>query len=80
MKMPVRDPEIAIIQNLKDAGCDSDLIHRFLGYRRLGRICEQLQLLAKQRRILLDALHDDQKRIDCLDYLVYQIEKLNKDC
>ncbi len=37
-----------------------------------------LPQLAKHRRVLLDALHREQKRIDCLDYLVYTIEKNEK--
>lgn len=76
--MSVHDSEIAIIQNLKDAGCDSCLIQNFLQCMDQGDIGEQLYLLANHRRLLLNALHEDQKQIDCLDYLVYQIEKQKK--
>ncbi|WP_243562745.1 hypothetical protein [Neobittarella massiliensis] len=34
-----------------------------------------LQLLDRHRRELMDVLHREQRRIDCLDYLVYQIKK-----
>jgi hypothetical protein len=34
-----------------------------------------LPLLAKQRINLLDSVHDGQKQIDCLDFLVYSINK-----
>lgn len=65
----------AVFQNLKDAGCDKKTVERFmeLGYN--GKIREQLDLLAKHRRQLLDRVHKEEKRIDCLDYLVYQMQK-----
>lgn len=39
---------------------------------------EGLKLLSSHRRLLLDRLHKDQKQIDCLDYMVYQLEKQAK--
>ena len=36
---------------------------------------ELLRLLSDHRRHLLDCLHREERRIDCLDYLVYQLEK-----
>ena len=32
-------------------------------------------MLSDHRRHLLDCLHQEERRIDCLDYLVYQLEK-----
>ncbi len=34
-----------------------------------------LSLLAKHRRFLLDRYHADQKKIDCLDYLIYKMNQ-----
>ncbi|MCI8717625.1 MAG: hypothetical protein HFH63_08750 [Lachnospiraceae bacterium] len=68
-----------IIQNLKDAGCDHDTITAFVEDVRKQNITQGLQLLAIHRRTLLDNLHKEQKQIDCLDYLIYQIEKENKN-
>lgn len=65
----------AIIQNLKDAGCDNDTITCFMNYFEAKEIKKELQVLSKHRRTLLDALHICQKQIDCLDYLSWQIEK-----
>lgn len=31
--------------------------------------------LEKQRNVLLNKVHKEEKRIDCLDYLVYQIRR-----
>lgn len=34
-----------------------------------------LSLLSKHRSYLLDCYHADQKRIDCLDYLIYKMNQ-----
>ena len=65
----------AVEQNLKDAGCGRETIGRCLECFQQGRVEEQLQLLSQQRGRLLEKLHTQQKQIDCLDYLVYQLEK-----
>lgn len=72
------EKEQALIQNLKDAGCDCKIIEAFVEDFRQNKIAEGLKLLAIQRRSLLENLHKKQKQIDCLDYLVYQLEKVQK--
>ena len=67
--------EDAIIQNLKDAGCNSGTIAAFVDDLRKEKITEGLKILEQHRRTLLDSLHKEQKRIDCLDYLVYTLSK-----
>ena len=68
-------PVQAVIQNLKDAGCDTKTVEQFMKLREEGNIKEQLDLLSRQRCKLLDRVHREEKRTDCLDYLVYQIQK-----
>lgn len=68
----------AIIQNLKDAGCDSDTIESFMADLQKGKRANGLKLLAFHRKNLLDSLHREQKCIDCLDYLVYQMKEVKK--
>lgn len=63
------------IQNMKDAGCSDDTINRFLFCCQAGDIKGELKVLSNHRQTLLDKVHKGQKEIDCLDYLVYQIEK-----
>ena len=65
----------AIVQNLKDAGCNACTITDFMENLKEGKTAEGLKLLAVHRRSLLDHLHEEQKRIDCLDYLVWQMER-----
>lgn len=62
------------IQNMKDAGCSEDTISRFLLCYQAGDIKGELKVLSNHRQTLLDKIHKEQKEIDCLDYLVYQIE------
>lgn len=69
--------ENAIVQNLIDAGCGQEFIAEFMEDFRKKNISKDLKLLAAHRRILLDNLHKEQKRIDCLDYLVYKMTKEN---
>lgn len=66
-----------VIENLKDAGCDSEMVEKFLSLDREGDIRGQLCLLAGHRQQLLDRVHREERKIDCLDYLAYQ---LNKKC
>lgn len=63
-----------VLQNLKDAGCNTDTIDQFMKSLQKGDHEEQLLILSLQRRKLLDIVHAGQKQIDCLDYLVYRIE------
>ena len=64
-----------MVLNMKDAGCSEDTINRFLFCYQAGDIKGELKVLSDHRQALLDEVHKGQKEIDCLDYLVYQIEK-----
>ena len=65
----------ALLDNLEDAGCGPEVAERFLTLEKTGQHQEQLKLLSEHRRHLLNCLHREERRIDCLDYLVYQLEK-----
>lgn len=67
------------IQNMRDAGCNEDTINSFLLYYQADDVKGELKILASHRQTLLDKIHKGQKEIDCLDYLVYQIEKNRKE-
>ena len=62
-------------QNLIDAGCSEDLIETCMELAKANRWNRILPLLREQRINLLDLVHDGQKQIDCLDFLVYNINK-----
>lgn len=63
----------AITENLEDAGCDQEMITEF--FDKNGKRDEQLRILKRHRQQLLDRVHKEEKRIDCLDYLVYQMTR-----
>ncbi|QNM07073.1 hypothetical protein H9Q78_12870 [Qiania dongpingensis] len=73
--MKAYQSEEDIIQNLKDAGCDEDTIRTFLEDLQRGKRMTGIQLLEKHRCCLVDHLHQDQKQIDCLDYLLFMMRK-----
>lgn len=65
----------AIIQNLEDAGCSNDTINCCIACLDHGRKEELLERLEAHRKGLLSKVHEGERQIDCLDYLVYQIGK-----
>ncbi len=65
----------AVIQNLKDAGCAPDIIECCIACMEQGKKKELLKRLSDHRNGLLHKVHEEEKHIDCLDYLVYQIRR-----
>lgn len=65
----------AVIQNLKDAGCAPDIIECCISCMEQGKKKELLKRLEDHRTGLLHKVHEEEKHIDCLDYLVYQIRR-----
>ena len=68
-----------VAQNLKDAGCSTDEIQDFMEYYDTENVREQLLLLERQRKQLLNEVHKEERHISCLDYLVYQIKNKTQD-
>ena len=64
-----------VVQNLKDAGCTDEMVEKFMALQDSEGEEQQLRLLSVHRKHLLEKLHRDERRIDCLDYLIYQMEK-----
>lgn len=62
-----------LIQNLRDAGCGDELIEQFLQLWTSGRRREGLALLRQHRKVLLERCHREERKIDCLDYLIYRM-------
>ena len=61
-----------IRQYLIDAGCDDELISR---YERSPDRRQQQKLLSLHRKKLLDEVHDKERCISRLDYLLFMITK-----
>jgi len=62
-------------ENLIDAGCDKDTVDACLALVKNGNTADILPLLTKHRESLRETVHTRQNQIDCLDFLVYSIEK-----
>lgn len=69
------DPRADLIQNLKDAGCCEEMIHDFMDRFDEKDFESQMALLELYRDDLLDNVHSEERKISCLDYLIYQIKK-----
>ena len=66
-----------LIQNLKDSNCSKDLIEEIVTLDNKGEISKELKLLERHRKNLLEKLHQNQKYIDNLDYLIFNFRKKN---
>ena len=66
---------VLLLRNLKDAGCNTAMTEEFLMYEREGKVRAQRQLLLRQRNSLLRTVHENQERIDCLDFLLHSVEQ-----
>ena len=60
-----------IQRNLADAGCDAPLIAQFLALEQKRQRAAQYRLLFCHRTVLLEQLHQEQYKIDCLDHMIY---------
>lgn len=67
-----------IYQNLKDAGCEASLIEEFFELQKTGQKKDLLNLLAIHKSQLIKRLYENQKKIDCLDFLIFSLKEWNK--
>ena len=65
----------AVEQNLQDAGCSAADVEHMLQLMEEGKTTELLQALKCQRCRLIEELHKKRQKVDCLDYLIYQLKK-----
>lgn len=69
------DKKALFLQNLKDAGCNSELTDECMRYYKSGSLDEVLGKLTAYRRAVLIETRKKQKQIDCLDFLTNKIKK-----
>ncbi|MEE0509670.1 MAG: hypothetical protein UDG94_00400 [Peptococcaceae bacterium] len=73
------DQQAMILENLRDAGCDAHLCESVLHYlctAQIEQIPHALCLLRHYKRQLLMQLHEDERKIDRLDYLIHQLNQM----
>lgn len=69
------DPQASLRENLTDAGCGPKLAGQVMELLEAGRRQEGLALLTQYRRKVLSCCHREQRKLECLDYLIYITEK-----
>lgn len=72
-------PDKRILQNLTDAGCDESAVQRYCYFESCGESQqsdrkEQIKILREHRKYLLESLRTVQKKMECLDYLIYKLK------
>ena len=68
----------ALLQNLQDAGCPQSIIEQFMKSYDADNAVNQSSILARHRSNLLSRVHEEQNKLDCLDYLLFQLKKEKK--
>lgn len=58
---------------LADAGLTAEEIEEFLRLEAQKNVCGQLKILAHRRETLLDAVHEAESKLRCLDYIAYKL-------
>lgn len=64
-----------VYQNLIDAGCDQKTTQQCISIVQKGSYADMLPILSQHRMSVLNKVRFGQKQIDCLDYLIYQINE-----
>lgn len=68
------DKRTVFYQNLIDAGCKKQCIGQYAVLYENKENQKLIRQLSLYRKSLLDSLHQVQSKIDCLDYLLYNLE------
>ena len=64
-----------LIQELSDAGCSTETAQRIGTLYESGSYSEMLHQMKKQRCVLVDQMHESQRRVDRMDFLIRNQEK-----
>ena len=69
------DKTAVVIENLRDMGLDDEMTAKCLMLIEEKRYTEFEKLMKTYRQSLLDSVHKENDRIDCLDYFTYTLRK-----
>ena len=67
-----------LIQGLSDAGCSTETAKRIGTLYECGSFDEMLHQMKVQRCALIDEMHESQRKVDRMDFLIRQQEKQMK--
>lgn len=69
----------SLVQNLKDAGCENEQIQEIIELYEEGKKETIYKMLEEHRKKVLNDVHKSEKKIDCIDYYIYQLKTEDKD-
>ncbi len=64
-----------LMQGLADAGCDAETAERISRLCEEGSYDEALHQMKVQRCTLVEQMHESQRKVDCMDFLIRKQEK-----
>ena len=67
-----------LMQGLKDSGCTDEAAARICALCSAGDYEAMLHQMKKQRCTLVEEMHESQRKVDRLDYLIHIQEKKRK--
>ena len=67
-----------LIQGLSDAGCNTETAARISRLYEAGSYDEMLHQMKAQRCRLIDEMHESQRKVDRMDFLIRNQEKQMK--
>lgn len=63
------------LKGFKDCGCDEKTCQIYATYLKEGKKEKAIKELSIKRNKLLKDVHKCEERINCIDYLIYEIRK-----
>jgi len=66
--------EEQLAQGLADAGCSAEWTERICALYRSADYAEMLRTMRRARCLLMDAMHESQRRVDRMDFLIHSQE------
>lgn len=63
------------IMCLEDIGCSQEIIDQYIKLTREKDLEGVIKLLSCQKCRLLDKIHGEQKKLDCIDYIIFHLKK-----
>lgn len=66
-----------IIKGFIDAGCTKEQIEE--AKKNISNQDKLKEILVNQRQKVLDKIHEDEDKMKCIDYLIYNFQKKNNE-
>ncbi len=67
-----------LIQNLKDSDCDENRAKEIMNALASDHPEQGIQMIKLQRCCLMNEIHLQQQKVDCLDYLLHELQGGNE--